>query len=203
MSLIHTLKRNLIIRGFVSLINRYYIKKSIFGSFGDEARITPPCSLSGAKNIFIGEGCVIDANSILYATHAKIKLKKHVISAKGLCIVTGAHERHVGKFCATISDKEKDLSKQLDHDVVVEDDVWFGLNVTVMPGVVIGRGCSIGAGAVVTKSLPPYCVAAGVPAKPIKFYWSIEEIIEHEAILYQENERYSRVELEEFRKILN
>lgn len=68
-----------------------------------------------------------------------------------------------------------------------------------MPGVVVGRGASIGAGSVITKSIPPYCVAVGVPAKPVKFYWTIDQILEHESLLYPENERYSREELEKIR----
>lgn len=66
---------------------------------------------------------------------------------------------------------------------------------TLLAGVHIGRGCTIGAGAVVTKSMPPYCVCVGVPAKPIKMKWTIEQILEHESKLYDERERYSREEL--------
>ena len=123
------------------------------------------------------------------------------MSAEGLHIITGAHERRIGRFCATITEEEKDHSKKLDVDVVIEDDVWLGLNVLVMPGVVIGRGATVGAGSVVTKSIPPYCVAVGVPAKPIKFYWTIDEILEHEIKLYPESERYTRDQLEKLIKI--
>ncbi len=123
MSIIHSLKRNLLIRGLVALFRRYFIVKNKFGSFGLDARITPPCSISCAKNIFLGDGCVIDANALLYATNAKIIFRKYVISAQGLRVVTGAHERRIGRFCATITEAEKDHSKKLDADVIVEDDV--------------------------------------------------------------------------------
>lgn len=52
--------------------------------------------------------------------------------------------------------------------VKVEDDVWIGENVCIMPNVTIGRGCIIGANSVVTKSFPQYCVIGGIPAKIIK-----------------------------------
>lgn len=52
--------------------------------------------------------------------------------------------------------------------VVIEDDVWIGANCTVLKGVTIGRGAVIATGAVVTRSIPPYTVAAGNPAKVIK-----------------------------------
>lgn len=51
--------------------------------------------------------------------------------------------------------------------IVIEDDVWLAARVNVMAGVRIGRGCVIGAGAVVTKDVPPYSIAVGVPAKVI------------------------------------
>jgi acetyltransferase-like isoleucine patch superfamily enzyme len=52
--------------------------------------------------------------------------------------------------------------------ITIEDDVWLASNVVVVDGVTIGKGSVVGAGAVVNKSLPPYSVAVGVPAKVIK-----------------------------------
>ena len=53
-------------------------------------------------------------------------------------------------------------------DIVLEDDVWLGAHVCVMDGVTIGQGSIVGAGAVVTKDIPPYSIAAGVPARVIR-----------------------------------
>ncbi len=52
--------------------------------------------------------------------------------------------------------------------VRIESDVWLGTRVIVLRGVTIGRGSVVGAGAVVTRSIPPYTFAAGVPAQVIK-----------------------------------
>ena len=52
--------------------------------------------------------------------------------------------------------------------VVIEDDVWLGLRVTVLKGVRIGRGSVVGAGSVVTDDIPPYSLAFGVPARVVK-----------------------------------
>ena len=52
--------------------------------------------------------------------------------------------------------------------VTIGDDCWIGRRVMILPGVHIAEGCVIGAGAVVTKDIPPYSVAAGVPARVIK-----------------------------------
>lgn len=54
------------------------------------------------------------------------------------------------------------------ENVVIEDDVWIGQRVIILPGVAIYKGCIIGAGAVVTKSFPPYSIIGGNPAKLIK-----------------------------------
>jgi maltose O-acetyltransferase len=53
--------------------------------------------------------------------------------------------------------------------VVIEDDVWIGARVIVLPGIRIGSGAVIGAGAVVTKDVPPYAVCVGNPARVIRF----------------------------------
>lgn len=51
--------------------------------------------------------------------------------------------------------------------VVIEDDCWIGLNAVILQGVTLGRGCIVGAGAVVTRSIPPWSIATGVPARVV------------------------------------
>ncbi len=52
--------------------------------------------------------------------------------------------------------------------ITIGNDVWIGDRVTILPGVSIGNGCIVAAGAVVTKSFPDYCIIGGVPAKVLK-----------------------------------
>ena len=56
-----------------------------------------------------------------------------------------------------------------ERPVVIGNDVWIGDRVTILPGVQIGDGCIIGAGAVVTHDIPPFAIAAGNPAKIIRY----------------------------------
>ena len=54
-------------------------------------------------------------------------------------------------------------------DVFIDDNVWIGSDVTIMPGVHIGEGAIIGACSCVTKDIPPYAIVGGCPAKVIKY----------------------------------
>jgi len=160
-----------------------------FGSFREGTCIPRNLSISNPQNIFLADHVQIGENAILFATNAKITIKRYFVSADGLKIATGQHERRVGRFLASITEDEKNHNIGLDKDVIINEDVWCGFDVSIMAGVEIGRGCTIAAGSVVTKSLPPYCIAAGVPAHPIKFYWTVEQILEHERMLYAEEDR--------------
>ncbi|MBI4320707.1 MAG: acyltransferase [Chloroflexi bacterium] len=78
----------------------------------------------------------------------------------------------IGTHCVIM---DSDLHSIEDHlerpqakPVIIEDNVWLGTRVIVLKGVTIGRGSAVGAGSVVTKSIPPWSVAAGVPAKVVK-----------------------------------
>ena len=54
------------------------------------------------------------------------------------------------------------------HPIVIEDDVWVGANSVILPGVTLGKHCVVAAGSVVSRSIPPYSVCAGSPAKVVK-----------------------------------
>jgi acetyltransferase-like isoleucine patch superfamily enzyme len=60
--------------------------------------------------------------------------------------------------------------------VSVGSDVWIARNAIILPGVTVGDGAVIGAGAVVTRDVPPYAVVAGSPAKPIRYRFDGETI---------------------------
>lgn len=70
-------------------------------------------------------------------------------------------------------------------DISIESDVWIGERVIVLSGVRIGQGAVIAAGAVVTKSIPPYAVVAGVPAQIIKYRFDKNTISELMKIDYE------------------
>jgi hypothetical protein len=105
-----------------------------------------------------------------------------------LTVVTDSHIRKVGKLF-----KDEELfykyKDNISENVVVEEDVWIGTNVTLLPGVTIGRGSNVGAGTVIRGKVPPYSIVSGNPGKVIGFTFTPEEIIEHEKALYPEEDR--------------
>lgn len=65
--------------------------------------------------------------------------------------------------------ENKDWLNVNSKPIVIKDDAWIGMNVIILKGVTIGRGAIVGAGSVVTKDVPDWCVAAGNPARVVKF----------------------------------
>lgn len=150
---------------------------------GKHVYLRPSCSdLKGLWNMTVGDYTSIPKGATFYCTEASLTIGKKVIFGPHPTIITGDHRIDViGKY---IMDSKEKLPEN-DAPVVIEDDVWTGANVTILKGVTIGRGSVIAAGAVVTKSFPPYSVIGGVPAKVLKMRFSEKEIEEHEEKLRQ------------------
>ncbi len=108
--------------------------------------------------IEIDDFCNIGANCRL-GTTSKIKFGKHVLLAANCYIGGAAHQ--FDRLDVPIMRQGYESR----GGVVVEDDVWLGANVIILDGVTVGTGSVIGAGSVVTKDIPPYSIAVGVPAK--------------------------------------
>lgn len=106
---------------------------------GDRTYIGPYTCMSGFGKIEIGKDCLIASHSSIYAHNHNFSNPNKKIAEQGFSI----------------------------KGITIEDDCWLGSGVKVMDGVTIGKGSVIGAGAVVTKDIPPYSVAVGVPAKVI------------------------------------
>lgn len=192
------IRKNRFLRGLYVLYSTYFgnCKRSKFGYIAESARLIPPLKIDGIHNVYLYENTKIE-NSTISAVLSKFIMKKGSAAAEGLSVHTGNHMQLVGKFYRTVTNEDKlNSGKVFDKDVIVEEDVWIGCNVTLLSGAHLGRSSVIAAGAVVTSDIPPYCIAGGVPAKPIKFKWTIDQIMEHESILYPEGERFSREQLE-------
>jgi acetyltransferase-like isoleucine patch superfamily enzyme len=131
----------LILRDDVKLDQGVHIQ-AIGGTIDIGARtyIGPYVCMAGPGDIQIGKDCLIASGSGIYANNHIFDDPTRPINQQGI----------VWK------------------GIVIEDDCWLGSGVRVLDGVTIGHGSVIGAGAVVTKNIPPYSVAVGMPAKVIK-----------------------------------
>lgn len=174
-----------VIHGFVK--GYFSCRRSKFGYIHPTAFVRLPTIIKGIENVELHERAHILSNSLILTTLAKFIMKKNSGAAEGLTVVTGNHFSIPGKWLMDVTDDDK--PGYLDKNVIVEEDVWIAANVTLLAGVTVGRGCVVGANSVVRKSLPPYSIVIGNPAKIVGFRFTPEEIVQHELILYPENER--------------
>ena len=143
--------RNFLVRGYIC-----YSGKNI--NIGRRAKIHKNTSIG--DNSGIGCGCEIDN---------QVTIGNNVMMGPNVLIYTRNHK---------ISDTEIPMRKQgMDElkPVVIEDDVWIGARVCILPGVTIGKGSILGACTVVAKDIPPYSVVVGNPGRVIKNRKHIEE----------------------------
>lgn len=135
--------------------------------------------IKGVENLSIGDGTSIPKGSTFYCTDAPLTIGKKVIFGPKPTIITGDHRIDIiGKHIIDVTVNDK--LPENDMPVTIEDGCWIGANVTILKGVTIGSGSIVAAGAVVTKSFPPYSIIGGVPAKLIKMRFTPEQIEEHE-----------------------
>lgn len=158
-----------------------YFYKGSMRHCGKNVYLRPSSSdFKGLWNLSVGDYTSIPKGSVFYCTEAPLIIGKKVIFGPRPTIITGDHRIDVvGKYIMDSNDK----LPENDAAVVIEDDVWTGANVTILKGVTIGRGSVAAAGAVVTKSCPPYSIIGGVPAKVLKMRFTPVEIEKHERIL--------------------
>lgn len=168
------------------VINSFPTKKSFF-HYGINSAIEYPCNITNPQMVSIEENVRVRYGiNIINSPNEKVIIKKYSLIAPNVTIVTNSHRPTVTipkiLLGAThINDKS--------GDVVIEEDCWIGTGVIILAGVTIGRGSVVSAGAVVSHDVPPYSLVVGIPARVVKKIFSIQQILEHEKILYREEER--------------
>ncbi len=122
--------------------------------------------------ITMGSYCYVGEYSKIWSA-AEITIGDRVLIAHNSNIFdTTTHplnpaERH-RQFVAIVTSGHPTTLNLRSEPVVIEDDVWIGCNVVILMGVTIGRGAIVGAGSVVTKSVPPHVLVAGNPARIVR-----------------------------------
>jgi len=162
-----------------------------FASCGRNVYFYPTNSYIFYKTIEVGNDVYIGPGAMLLARDSSIIIEDKSMLGPNVSIIGGNHSSHIiGKY--VFDYKVTDKRATDDQPVIIKTDVWVGSGCTILKGVTVGRGAIIAAGAVVSKDVPPYSIVGGAPAKVLKFRWSVEEILEHEKLLYKPEERLER-----------
>ncbi|MBT3354069.1 MAG: acyltransferase [Candidatus Scalindua sp.] len=131
--------------------NTFLLSNCIIKAADGWIKIGNDCSINEFAILFgggeVGGGGLEIGNDVRIAAHVRIVPMNHIYEDPKTLIR---------------------LQKNRSVGIKIEDDVWLGVGSTILDGVTIGKGTVIGAGAVVTKDIPPYSIAVGVPAKVIK-----------------------------------
>lgn len=179
------------LRNMKFLAIRHFKIKS-FPNVDKRARMGVNDYIVNPQNIYMGDTARLKRDNVIMNGRAKFIMKHNCGAAEELMVITGNHLSIIGKYVTDIDNTLKDkadIHHEFDKDVIIEEDVWIGARVSILSGVRVGRGCEIGTGTVLRTSTPPYSIVIGNPAKVVGFRFTPEEIIEHEKILYPENER--------------
>lgn len=151
---------------------------------GQKVQIPSSVQLYGSR-LSLGNDVSLGANNVFMCTNAPIVIGDHTMFGPGVTMITGDHRIDIpGKYMTEVG--EKDKRPENDQPIVLEGDNWIGANVTILKGVTIGVGAVVAAGAVVTKDVPDYAIAGGVPARVLKYRFEEEERKQHIQLL---NER--------------
>jgi maltose O-acetyltransferase len=137
---------------------RALLCRPLFRRFGYNVDIGPRVEFFNARGSEIGDNSGVGA----YSSLGTVNIGNYVMMGTHCLIISRNHR---------FDDLNMPMCQQgfqEDNPVVIEDDVWVGSKVIILPGVRVGRGSIIGAGAVVTENVKPYTIVGGNPAKVIR-----------------------------------
>ena len=146
---------------------RNEILREMLGSIGEGSFIQGPVFFHYGKHTSIGRNVFVNFNFTVQ-DDAEVTIGDDCNFGPGVTIVTPMHPMLPDERKVMLDERGERKHLCWAEPVHIGSDCWFGASVTVCPGVTIGEGCVIGAGAVVTRDIPPRTFAAGVPCKVIR-----------------------------------
>ncbi|HOI26689.1 MAG TPA: sugar O-acetyltransferase [Paludibacteraceae bacterium] len=132
--------------------------KKLLGNVSEGFYITPPFWCDYGYNIEIGKNFYTNHNCVILDA-AKVQFGDNVFIGPNCIFSTSGHP---------IDSARRNQGIEYAYPITVGNDVWFGANVTVLPGVSIGDNVVIGAGSVVTKDIPSGVIAVGNPCRILR-----------------------------------
>lgn len=137
---------------------RAFLLRGMGCSVGKACELEPLVDVGLRPNIQMGSHCQINKGVVL----RNVKMGNYVMVAPEVVFLDRFHKTDMIDVPMALQGIERF------EPSLIEDDVWIGQRVIIMPGINIGKGAIVGAGAVVTKDVPAYAVVAGIPAKIIR-----------------------------------
>jgi len=135
-------------------LRRIYLKGWL-GNLGSGTGVQMGCRFLNGRKVYLGNRNVINFGCLLDGRKFKIKIGSDVSIGPEASILTLGHDPQSPDF----GDRG--------GNVVIGDRVWIGYRAIILPGVTIGDGAVVGAGAIVTKDVEPFCIVAGNPARKV------------------------------------
>jgi acetyltransferase-like isoleucine patch superfamily enzyme len=136
---------------------RMFLYRRVFGmTIGEETSIHCRCRFYNPRDIKVGCYTAIN-NDVLLDGRSGLQIGSSVSISELVVILTLEHDLDHPEF-ATVGGR-----------VTIEDFVFIGTRAIILPGVTLGKGCAVGAGAVVTRNVEPYAIVAGNPARFVRF----------------------------------
>ncbi len=132
--------------------------RELFASAGERIWVEPPLRVMYGSTVHVGDDVYANVGLTL-VDDGEVHIGSRVMFAPHVTVVTTGHPVH--------PELRRDGS-QFSAPVHIEDDVWIGTGATILPGVTVGEGSVVAAGAVVTGDVPARVVVAGVPARVLR-----------------------------------
>ena len=139
----------------------------LFGSMGEHVHVDIDFHCEYGRNIHVGSNVIINMNCTFVDNH-RIDIGNRVLIASDVKMYTATHSTNPSVRNYSGHPNPAIWCQTYARPIKIEDEVWIGGGAILLPGVTIGKGSVVGAGAVVSRDIPPYSVAVGNPARVIK-----------------------------------
>ncbi len=147
--------------------SRTLILRELFGSMGENVHVDIDFHCEYGRNIHLGDNVIINMNCT-FVDNNRIDVGNCVLIASDVKIYTATHSTDPSVRNYSDNPNPAFWCNTYSKPVRIGDEVWIGGGAILLPGVTIGKGSVVGAGAVVTKDIPPYSVAVGNPARVLR-----------------------------------
>jgi maltose O-acetyltransferase len=137
---------------------RQTILHRLLGQIGQNSIIEPPFFCSYGQNIYLGDHVFLNISCTILDCN-EVRIGHHVMLGPAVQIYTAAHDLRA---------EARIQGWEVAKPIVIEDNVWIGGGAILLPGVRIGRNAVVGAGSVVSRSVPANTAVAGNPARVIR-----------------------------------